>query len=381
VRSSESHDIVQGEKELGGSIFFQNPTMIGGRRFSFDVFAFASAFLFLGGVVRGSRPICGSQKARTNASLFCIDQFGCQSAANESFVTSLSKRAWPAKARNVPARKNASPHQESIVSTLKIPPGGGQTNANNKVQVLKNGQASELTARSSFSFPIQIAELPQFACMSTMMFLFIYVFTTVRDTKDALVVSKCGAEAIPFLKLYGVMPCATLFIVIYSKMSNIFADSKESLFYLTLLPFFVFYTIFAFVLYPMRDVIHFESTTTTISNAAGGASSAAFALLRYWSFSLYFIVSELWASAGIPLLFWTCANDVTRMEEAKRFYPLFAVVGNLAPILSGKVMASVVAMQKSSDDVGFGRTLKILVSRGRANISNVTSCRLRQLMV
>jgi len=27
-------------------------------------------------------------------------------------------------------------------------------------------------------------------------------------------------------------------------------------------------------------------------------------LLRYWSFSLFFIVSELWASAGVPLLFW-----------------------------------------------------------------------------
>jgi hypothetical protein len=55
------------------------------------------------------------------------------------------------------------------------------------------------------SFPITKSEFPQFAAMSIMMFLFIYVFTTVRDTKDTLVVSNCGAEAIPFLKLYGVM--------------------------------------------------------------------------------------------------------------------------------------------------------------------------------
>ena len=212
--------------------------------------------------------------------------------------------------------------------------------------------------KSNYSFPISKTEFPQFACMSTMMFLFIYVFTTVRDTKDALVVSNCGAEAIPFLKLYGVTPCATLLIIVYSKMSNVFAESKATVFYLTLLPFFIFYTIFAFILYPLRSIIHFESDQV-IANASG----SAMALLRYWSFSLYFIMSELWASAGVPLLFWTCANDVTSMSEAKRFYPLFAVVGNLAPIISGKVMSAVVASQKTSDDVGFGSTLKILVSR------------------
>lgn len=83
-------------------------------------------------------------------------------------------------------------------------------------------------------------------------------------------------------------------------------------------------------------------------------------LLRYWSFSLFFIVSELWASAGVPLLFWQCANDVTPMAQAKRFYPLFAVTGNLAPIVSGKVMSYVISLQKTRDDVGFGSTLKTL---------------------
>jgi len=185
------------------------------------------------------------------------------------------------------------------------------------------------------------------------MFLFIYVFTTVRDTKDTLVVSNCGAEAIPFLKLYAVMPCATAFIVVYSKLSN--ALGKQALFYVTLIPFFIFYGVFAFVLFPMRDTLHFP-----LAEGAAGAGNAAMNLLRYWSFSLFFIVSELWASAGVPLLFWQCANDVTPMAQAKRFYPLFAVTGNLAPIFSGKIMSYVISLQKTNDDVGFGSTLKIL---------------------
>lgn len=48
------------------------------------------------------------------------------------------------------------------------------------------------------------------------------------------------------------------------------------------------------------------------------------------------------------------------MSQAKRFYPLFSVIGNLAPIVSGKVMSYVISLQKTKDDVGFGQTLKTL---------------------
>lgn len=50
-------------------------------------------------------------------------------------------------------------------------------------------------------FPIENAELRKFLMMSGMMFFIIYIYTTVRDTKDTLIVSSCGAEAITFLKV------------------------------------------------------------------------------------------------------------------------------------------------------------------------------------
>jgi hypothetical protein len=178
--------------------------------------------------------------------------------------------------------------------------GGG--NINNGATAQSAATADGGGGHISSKFPIARSELPHFFSMSFMMFLFIYVFTTVRDTKDTLVVSNCGAEAIPFLKLYAVMPCATAFIVIYSKLSN--ALNKRSLFYVTLIPFFIFYGVFAFVLFPNRDVIHFPTLAEGIMGGDGGVTSAAINLIRYWSFSLYFIVSELWASAGVPLLFW-----------------------------------------------------------------------------
>ena len=177
--------------------------------------------------------------------------------------------------------------------------GGGATTSTSSSSM--SSSSSHISSR----FPVSPSELPHFMSMSFMMFLFIYVFTTVRDTKDTLVVSNCGAEAIPFLKLYGVMPCATAFIVAYSKLSDVL--DKKVLFYVTLVPFFVFYGVFAFVLFPNRDVLHFVPSG---DGGVVGATSAAMNLLRYWSFSLYFVVSELWASAGVPLLFW----QVSRRE-------------------------------------------------------------------
>ena len=219
------------------------------------------------------------------------------------------------------------------------------------VDLRGGGKALAKTERKSW-FPIYKSELPQFIYLSVMMFLIIYVYTTVRDTKDTLVVSNCGAESIPFLKMYGVTPCALLFIVFYSKMSTVL--SKQALFYTTLMPFFIFYTVFAFLMFPNKDVLHAGTFVTSIPGLQN-----IFNLLKYWSFSLYFIVSELWASTGVPLFFWQIANDITTMSQAKRFYPLFAVTGNLAPIMSGKVMSYLVSSQEKSSD-GFSMTLKKL---------------------
>ena len=115
------------------------------------------------------------------------------------------------------------------------------------------------------------------------------------------------------------MPCATAFIVIYSKLSNVL--DKRSLFYVTLIPFFIFYGVFAFVLFPNRDNIHFPTLAEGLMGGdggnVGGVTGAAVNLIRYWSFSLYFIVSELWASAGVPLLFWQVSEGNTQSNSTK----------------------------------------------------------------
>jgi len=158
--------------------------------------------------------------------------------------------------------------------------------------------------------PVLPSELPKFFALSFMMFWIIYIFTIARDTKDALIVTNCGAEAIAFLKVYGVVPAAAAFMLIYSNLANRF--SPRTLFHITIAPFMAFYAAFAFVLYPMRHALHPMSIKVPV-----GGMSFPVNLLRHWTFSLYYIVSELWGSAGVPLLFWSVANDVIRIDQVR----------------------------------------------------------------
>jgi len=218
-------------------------------------------------------------------------------------------------------------------------------------------------------FPVEVSEMPKFFSMSLMMFMIIYIYTTVRDTKDTLVISTCGAESITFLKVYGVLPAATLFMVYYSRISNIF--SKSALFYVTAVPFLVFYGLFAWVLYPNRSRIHFP-----LPKGLDERWQYAMLLLCNWSFSLFYIVSELWGSVGVSVLFWQLANDIIPVSQAKRFYPLFGQLANIAPICAGQTVAFF-AKRGSDTDEAFALALQyttVLILAGGASLLALYHC-------
>src|SRR6185369_8257200 len=110
----------------------------------------------------------------------------------------------------------------------------------------------------------------------------------VRNIKDALVVTApgSGAEAIPYLKMWGVIPAAVIFMIIFSKLSNIL--SKANLFYVSVLPFIAFFILFDLILYPAREVIHPHALGEHLQNIAPKGLYGFIAIFRNWSFSLFY---------------------------------------------------------------------------------------------
>lgn len=194
-------------------------------------------------------------------------------------------------------------------------------------------KAPEFTGWRATLWPIHSFEMKKFIPLALIMFAVLFNYTVLRDTKDTLVVNSAGAGAITFLKTYCVTPMAILFVIFYAKLTNML--EREHVFYATIVPFLAFFFLFGFVMYPNLDLLHPSQETLKPLYASYPALSGFIDIYAYWAYSLFYILSEIWGSAMIALCFWQFANHVVRIRESKRFYGLFAVIGNAALILSG----------------------------------------------
>lgn len=196
----------------------------------------------------------------------------------------------------------------------------------------------------SFLWPVYTYELKKLLPMFLMFFFISFNYTILRDTKDTLIVTAAGAEAIPFLKSFGVVPAAIIFMIVYAKLSNVL--SKENLFYVTLTPFVIFFGLFAFVMYPARESLLPTASAEALKAYLPGGWSGLAAAYHNWMYSIFYILAELWGSVVLSLLFWGFANQITRVTEAKRFYSLFGLGANIALLVSGPAIVYVSDIRK-----------------------------------
>ena len=176
------------------------------------------------------------------------------------------------------------------------------------------------TGLRSFLWPIHNYELKKVVPMILMIFCVSFVYTILRDTKDALIVTApgSGAEAIPFLKVWCVVPSAIFLMLVYTSLAN--SLTKERLFYTVLTPFLLFFMLFAFVLYPNASLIHPVESANYLASLLPDTAGfrGVVAIYRNWSYALFYILSEMWGSMVLSLMFWGFANDITKTSEAKK---------------------------------------------------------------
>ena len=187
---------------------------------------------------------------------------------------------------------------------------------------------------------VKVSTLKKVVPLGLMFFCILFNYTILRDTKDVLVVTApgSGAEIIPFLKTWVNLPMAIGFMTIYVKLSDILPP--ERLFYVCILPFIAFFGSFAYVLYPLRDVLHPTQFCENLLEVMGPRFAGPIAILRNWTFCLFYVMAELWGSVVVSVLFWGFANQITEVEEAKQFYPLFGLGANVALIFSGRAVVA-----------------------------------------
>lgn len=187
-----------------------------------------------------------------------------------------------------------------------------------------------------YVWPIRRSELPKFLFITLLMFCILGIQNLIRAMKDSIINTMIGTETIAFLKFWGVLPAAFLITIIYVKLVSIMKG--ENIFYLIMSIFLSFFLIFAFILFPNYEAIHLNQTST--NQLINNYPNLKWFILLFskWSFSLFYIIAELWPNAIFALLFWQFVNKVTSVEESKRFYPLFGLLGQTGLYLSGELL-------------------------------------------
>lgn len=187
----------------------------------------------------------------------------------------------------------------------------------------------------SFLWPIHRNELKLVVPMMLMLFFICFNHSVLRNAKDAVVVTaqSSGAEVIPFIKVWVLLPMAIFFTIIFTKLSNRY--SQEKVFYLMISAFLLFFGCFTFILYPLRDWLHPHQLANSLEAILPVGFKGLIAMFRNWTFTIFYVMSELWGSMVLTVLFWGFANEITKITEARRFYSMLSVVASFAAIIAG----------------------------------------------
>lgn len=189
----------------------------------------------------------------------------------------------------------------------------------------------------SFFWPIYSYELKRLLPMFILFFLISFVYNLLRCMKIALMVTAAGsgAEAVPFLKIGAVLPGAIFLTYIFTKLSSKF--SRETVFYTIVLGFLAYFTVFALILFPNRETLEFTSFYNYMHSIGIDSKGlkGLVAAIRHYNLTVFYVMCELWSSVVLSMLFWGFANEVTRVNEAKRFYAIFALGANCSGIFTG----------------------------------------------
>ena len=100
--------------------------------------------------------------------------------------------------------------------------------------------------------------------------------------------------------------------------------------------FLSFFFVFTFFLYPAQEILHPHRFADSLQGALPPGLKGLVSVFRNWTFTLFYVMSELWGTAILSVLFWGFANEVTKVSEAKRFYVIWTIGANIAGIFAGQ---------------------------------------------
>jgi AAA family ATP:ADP antiporter len=187
----------------------------------------------------------------------------------------------------------------------------------------------------SIFWPVHRSEVKKVLSMLLLLFLLCVSYGVLRNLKDTIILTakNSGAEVIPFIKVWGMLPGVFIATWFYTRLRRYL--KKENVFYVVISSFIAYFLLFAFYLYPNSERLHLDSLGNWLNSVLPHGFQGFIALVRNWTFTSFYVISELWAVVVLSVLYWGFANDFTHVNEAKRTYGILNIGSNVAPIMGG----------------------------------------------
>lgn len=178
--------------------------------------------------------------------------------------------------------------------------------------------------------------------MTLLLFLLCVCSCILHNIKDVVMLtgSDAGAEVIPFMKVWGLLPASVCVIWLFSYLSSRF--SQEVSFYVITSLFLFYCGLFAFVFFPNREVLHLTNFGQVLKTYLPEGGQGFIIMVTHWSESIFFIAAELWPTMIITTFFWGFLNQMNTPSEAARLYGILKLGSTSSAFVAGHIGQSLI---------------------------------------
>ncbi|MHA7877860.1 MAG: Npt1/Npt2 family nucleotide transporter [Bacteroidota bacterium] len=184
-------------------------------------------------------------------------------------------------------------------------------------------------------FPIYKHELRKFIPLTFIFFMISFNYSVLRSLKDIYVLEHAGAEVIYYLKLFGVTPAILLLTIAYNRISRVVDRVRK--FNIVIAYFLVSFGLSYLFFIPNLESLQLNGLADRL-NASIPTMKNLWESIRYWPLSLFYINAEAWGTMALGVLFWTFVNDITGVEQSKRFYSFLSLGAAVGLIIAGVLL-------------------------------------------
>ncbi|WP_419241145.1 Npt1/Npt2 family nucleotide transporter [Cardinium endosymbiont of Nabis limbatus] len=184
-------------------------------------------------------------------------------------------------------------------------------------------------------FPIHKNELRKFLPMALIFILISFCYALTRSLKDMNILKEMNATAIYWLKAVAITPSMIFFTILYGKVSR--STGRDGRFNAVMIYFFAFFTLSLVFLLPKKELLQLNALSQMLEEKFPSLIGL-WGAICHWPISLFYIHAEAWGTFALSVVFWTFVNEITAVNQAKRFYSFLSMFAAIGSILAGFIL-------------------------------------------